>query len=793
MRFDELILKAEDGELRLRFHEQLTILSGLGADERASFATSVLTALTGGPDHSALRYIDGQGKSVAVLVDAGGVTARREDGAPVASLLGTLAPDINGLRSLMLLDADDLGVLDRRSREDEPDDLREARDTLEQLTAELTAARGQADAVESLQRQIDELDEALRAARDGVARREYAQVLARLEAVRAELAALQSSAGAVEADRNLLQHAGEVRGLAARWQAAQDRVAELVAAAGDHPRLEADERDRLAAVPAEPPTDLGRLTALLEQATHEREELDRRLQELSVSRLPAPSDPLVADLGVLDQEALWSAADRLRDAGEAVQRVQMSLGGLELDEIQSATELIDAIEGAHAEVEAADRAVASARPAGLAGTGLGLTASVLGVAAAPVLIPIGIVGAAAAAGAGLLRPRARRAKAAKAEQEALAQADATSYLGFHIRRVEATVDPKLRQVVETTVVEQRAAAEAWSDLVGEAPLADALAHRDEIGSYHEALRNLGETAEEIEALRRQLDEQAEPAVRAAYVALAEACQPYALPDGALGAPRELPALVAAQCAAGAAARAQAVLDEAETDEANAVGLLEDLLLHLGVDTGPLDARLQWFERSVADADQRELARTRARPSGEIEAEISSLQSAADRLRRPEWGAVTAAEAATPDIPELEARRADLVNELTAARAEVDLERLADRHAAVERRVSSLEVRYKGADANGDPGAIADIQQHLLAHLGRAAHAGPHGDPVPVILDDVFVRVPADRKWDLLDLLHRLAETHQLVYLSDDAFVAAWARQRALDGSVTLLEPIPEDD
>jgi hypothetical protein len=120
-----------------------------------------------------------------------------------------------------------------------------------------------------------------------------------------------------------------------------------------------------------------------------------------------------------------------------------------------------------------------------------------------------------------------------------------------------------------------------------------------------------------------------------------------------------------------------------------------------------------------------------------------------------------------------------------------VERLADGQAAVERRVSSLEARHGGHDANGDPGAIADMQQHLLAHLTTASQAGPDGDPVPVVLDDVFLRVPADRKWDLLDLLHRLAERHQLVYLSDDAFVAAWARQQALDGTITLLELAPE--
>ena len=133
----------------------------------------------------------------------------------------------------------------------------------------------------------------------------------------------------------------------------------------------------------------------------------------------------------------------------------------------------------------------------------------------------------------------------------------------------------------------------------------------------------------------------------------------------------------------------------------------------------------------------------------------------------------------------------MLAKLEEVRPEVDIERLADRHAAIERRVSSLEAKHGGHDPNGDPGAVADIQHHLLAHLTTAAQAGPHGDPVPAVLDEVFLRVPAERKWDLLDLLHRLSERHQLIYLSDDPFVAAWARQHAAAGSVRLLEPEPE--
>jgi hypothetical protein len=792
VRLDEVILQAEGDELRLRFHPQLTVLSGVDAGDRSAFADSLLAALTGGPERTALRYTDGAGTSVSVVGDGTGkVTSRHEDGSPAPLPIGTLAPDAAGLRSLMLLEADDIAVIDRRDRDHEPPELREARDMLEELTAELEAARGQEEAVAALQARLDALDEELRSARDGIARREYAMVLAHLEQLRSELAALQSTVDAVESDRNLVANAAQVRELAERWAAAKEHVAQLVADIGERPRLDAAERDLLASVPGEPPADLDDLVGALHQASSTRDALDHRLQDLSVSRLPAPSDPVVAELGVLDQAALWSAADRLVATGDAVQRVQMSLGGLELEEIQSATTLIDAIETAHADVDAAERAVDASKVPGLAGTSIGVAAGVAGVALSPFLLPVGLAGAAVAAAVGLVRPRARRAKALRAEAAALAEADATSYLGFHIRRVEATVDPQLRSVVESTVRDHRAAQEEWAAAAPGVPLERALALADEVRSYHQALRALGETAEEIDTLRQELERSAEPAVRAAYVALAAECEPYHLPDGALTDATQLPGLVQDQCDRGAGARAQALLANAEADEEKAVQRLDDLLLHLAFDSGPVDARVGWFQRSVEEAELREVARQRARPRTEVDGEIAQLEAAATALRQPEWGSVTAAEADAPDIPALEDRRASIAAELATARAEVDIDRLADRHAAVERRVTALEAKLGGPDGGADPGAIADIQQQLLTHLTRAGQAAPHGDPVPVLLDEVLARVPADRKWDLLDLLHRLSEKHQLVYLSDDAFVAAWARQRALDGTVTLLEPVPE--
>jgi len=66
-----------------------------------------------------------------------------------------------------------------------------------------------------------------------------------------------------------------------------------------------------------------------------------------------------------------------------------------------------------------------------------------------------------------------------------------------------------------------------------------------------------------------------------------------------------------------------------------------------------------------------------------------------------------------------------------------------------------------------------------------------GDSLPVVVDEALVRLHGDAKWELLDVLERMAAETQLVYLSDDPYVGAWARRRAATGAITLLEPVAE--
>lgn len=793
VRFDELVLKIPGDELRVRFHARLTILSGLNPEERQALAGSIVGALIGGDDVSSLRYLDGTGRTVILTSRDGGPAMARhdDDGSPARPPLAALGPSAAAARSLVVVGANDLGVPVRPARDDEPAELLEACASLAEITEELEAARGLADAVAALRAELAEVDAQIRHVHDHAAQREYAKVLARLERVRAEAATLRSGRAGIDADRHLLAGAATVEDLSQRWSEAAEALAETRAAFGPERRVPSNELKAAAEAPDEVPTELPALVETLAGAERHHAELDHRLQVLSVAKLPAPSDLAVGELGLLDQGSLWAAADRLLAAREDVHRVQVSLGGLGGEDGDAGPAVIVEMEAAHRALDDAERAAESVRIPGVAGTALGATLTLAGTISGPLLIPLGLLIAGVVGTVTLLLPRSRVAKAAAVERVALDRAGAPTYLGFHLRRVDATVDPHLRSEVEAVTAGHRAAVVAWSELVGpELDVSRAKELEVEVRGYHDALRSLGGAADEIEHLRRELAESAGPAVVAARAAVASAVEPFDLGADDLVDPDAVLDLVADRVHRGQVARRQIDLEAAEAAAEELADRLGQQLRQLGFDAGEIEARVGALAWAVGRAQEREEARANARPSAEIEAELTELEGVAAGLRQPEWSEVTAADASEPDLTDLEERRAHLVQRASEPVGEVDVPRLGDRQAALARRVTALELRYGGDDVSGDPGALADIQQHLLAHLTKAAQAGPQGDPVPVVLDEVFQRVPAEHKWDLLDLLFRLSERHQLVYLSDDPFVAAWARQCA-DGSVLLLEPEPE--
>jgi hypothetical protein len=554
-------------------------------------------------------------------------------------------------------------------------------------------------------------------------------------------------------------------------------------------RLDVDTIAKARWYPEQEPADLHRLIGAVGMAQRERDRLDARLRGLAASKLPEPSDPRVVDLATIDQDELWEAHRLVDQTGEVLEQEQIALGGVGMHE--STTGVVDDIESTHQAVEVAEAKLARRRVPTLVATGTVAVASVL-LATAGITVGFAVLVVALIAGAvSLGLPSMQLSAARKREVEALEAADAPTYLSFHLRRVEAATTQGARGRLDGANIDRRAAVARWDALTGAIDRDVAAQLEDEVRAYARALSELGGAAGEIESLRSELIEQAEPAVVEARGALRDALATYGIDEDALTSddPALIQRLVQQQVALGHVARAQDELEEAEAIEQKLGNRLDDLLLQLGFRDGNLESRAGALEWAVERAGEREEARRRARPREAIEESLTRLQDEARRLRRPEWASVQPSEAAGPDVEELKKRRAELKQAIAADATEViDLERLSDRHSAMERRVASLEAHLDPGRGEATVGQLAEVQQHLLTHLTKAAHVGPYDESVPVLLDEPFLRVPAERKWELLDMLRRLGDKTQMIYLTDDPFVGAWARRRASAGLITLLEP-----
>lgn len=791
VRFDEFVLRGQaDEEFRVRFHERLTVLAGVGSAERQLLVDAVIGGLTGTGDDAAVRGVDHTGRPIEIISGNGRVAARfADDGTSAPAPIGWFAPDAEGLRQLLVVTAEDLGAsASHEARDDDPPELVEARAALRDLAAQLEAVIEEQRRHEAAKAELAELLDRIRSAEADAARREYARTLAELERVRAEAAVLQSGEHGAEAEKHLLESAEEAHRLAARWR---DLAAETArarqATAGDEV-LDPTDVARLLAVPETPPADLADLVGDLVRAAEHVNALEERLREVASASLPVPDDARLLTLASIDQGELWDAHRRLVAADAAASREQVAVGGI--GAVGERATAISELEDAHAGYESACAVIEQRRVPVVAGSAL---AALLGVpvgAASPIIALVLCIAAVAGAVAGLGIPMRQRAAAARREAAALELVGVPTYLGFHLRRVDATVDPRgtLDRLADAQA-ELEAAQRSWDALSG-GITADAAAEVEaEVRAYAAALASREGVVQEVAELRRTLDELAVPDLATARQRLALAVEPYGLATGDIDAlePRFVLDLVAGQVGLGHVARRQRALEEATADEEKVANRLDDLLGQLGFDGDDLEDRVTALDTAVDHARNRQAARKAARPMAEIKADIERLTTEARALRRPEWHDVEAADVDEPDVAALVARRDQLEAQLAEFRPGVDVERLQDRHAAVERRVTALEVQLRGE--RGEDADVEELLEYLLAALTRANHVGPRGEPVPVFLDDAFSRAPAERSWELMDMLERLSEKTQVMYLTDDPFIGAWARQRADVGGIALLEPV----
>ena len=789
MRFDELALRIPGDELRMRFHDRLTVLTGIGALERQALIDGLLGTLTGSARQSTtLTYRDAVDRKVIVTRGAaGGLSCVYEDGSPAPDLIGRLRLDLPALTQLCRVTAADVGLLAPLGGPHETPELAEARATLRTLTDELESAMSARDAVEAMRHELTLLDERIRDYDDGQARRRYARLLAELERVRAEAAAIRGGEAQADADRRFVAAAGEAHRLAERWRIARVNLANAREAFGERHRLDPRTLAEAEEVPDRAPEELDHLVRALEAAETRRDQLHARLQDLAAKELPEPSTPDVIRLAYGDQEAVWSAARAVLETEHALERASLDLGGLPAE--GTVSQLAEQLEEVHEGVDQAERMLEERRHKAVVGASLAGIASAGGMFVFPPLTALLLLVALAVCVWGMFLPR-RLLKTARAVEDAvLDKAGIGSYLGFHIRRIDATIDPGARERLNVTALEHRVAQGHWHEIAGGLDPNQALKLEDEVRAYTDALATLEGRADEIEAVRRQLVNEAEPAVAWALAQLMEACAPYGVDD-----PKIAANMVRHQVEIGRTARLQRELEAAESDEATASIAIDELMTRLGFVEGDSDARIASLEVAFTAARERELARTDARPRDVVEARLAELEERARREYQQEWGSSVAPDPSEePDIDELRAQREATARAYeTSSRIVPDVERLADRRSAVERRVSVLEGQL-GESAQSLPmGDVADIKTNLVARLSSVRSVADGGEALPVILDETFLQVRGEVKWEILDLVERLAQGAQIVYLSNDPDVQLWARRRAGSNALMLLEPVPAD-
>src|SRR5438270_5779120 len=405
VRFEELSLRIPGDELRMRFHKRITVLSGLEAPERRGLVDSLVGSLANGPTgQTILVYRDSQGRRVTVSRGASGeVVHTYDDGSFAPDLIGSLGLDGRRLNELCHVDEASVGLFAGDVGTPESPELVEARAALTAITQELDAAMAARQAVEALREETADIDERLREADEGGAKRQYARVLADLERVRAEAAAARTGDVGAASDRRFMDMGrGAVR-TAKRWSQAAARLEEAGVRFGSRERLDASSLTQAESAPERVPAKLDALARAYEDAENRREELADRLSNLATARLPEPSHPAVLRLAGANQDAVWSTARRAIETADNLDQESLALGGLDTTGVH--LDVAQEIEMVHAAVEEAERNLAARRRQGLVATsGAGLVGLVT-LPVMPLLAPIALIGAGGAALWSFVGPR----------------------------------------------------------------------------------------------------------------------------------------------------------------------------------------------------------------------------------------------------------------------------------------------------------------------------------------------------------------------------------------------------
>lgn len=119
----------------------------------------------------------------------------------------------------------------------------------------------------------------------------------------------------------------------------------------------------------------------------------------------------------------------------------------------------------------------------------------------------------------------------------------------------------------------------------------------------------------------------------------------------------------------------------------------------------------------------------------------------------------------------------------------------ERILSVARRLREHGDGVAGAEMPPDLSRVdpADLAHSLVARLADLRHAFAGGESLPLILDEPLAGVDIPVKRWMLELVGRSAGSPQVVYLTEDDDIAAWARMEAVAGHLAVIEPSPATD
>jgi hypothetical protein len=774
VRLEQVVLHGPGEDDRVRFGEGLTVFAGLAAEERLALIETVALALTGGLPNASVVYSDHAGRRV--FADRTGATyAVTGAEAPVPGRL--LGQDAAAIVRLFTVTDEELGLGTESTPEQLDQALEAARGELEHAQAEHDDLHDQTDLVGAWQEELEVLNRRILQAQDHAARWAWVQGFHRLQQLRSELSVLGSD-DAEDRDRLVLAAVDALRTLGEAWAAAAANASELRnsirAELGTIPEVEQAHLERVASTPECAPRELAEALDLWKAAAELREETADALARVD-SPPPEAEDPLVVAFAACDQTRLWLAHAQLESANASYAQTTASSAAVSSD-----PQAEEAIEAAHREVVRRERDVERRfRPGALASGALAVTALLAGQAISLVLGVALLVAAVAMGGWLLAIPRRNLARAVLLEELALSQSDAGSWLGLHLRRVDAFTDAGERRRFEMAANARTAAEVDWGEAAG-------TLSPDDLTTRAEAVRAHAAATDPASIARRRADltaalANATRAETEARSTLLGDLDPYGIVPGHLAGQdlRRLPALVDQRVAAGRVARRLIDLGELETKEAKAAARLDELLRHLGHADGPLEARLDRVIEAIAEARNR--SGQGDRPRAAVDADIAEIEAWLTAGWRVGWADSPHPTAPPADPDLLDARRRDLGEMLNAA-ARLDVVGAEHRLELARTHVEQLEARRDELAAGPE-----SIQQRLIARLNRTTVLDGAEDTLPVLLDDPLTRVPMAERMDLLDLIVRFAGHVQVILLTADPVVARWAQDRSRNAAVMLYE------